>query len=134
MRQFLKSWTKKCIFEIKIKIASTNIMPNICYGTLFRVEFREQPFWSFGKKLPPEYLVLIRKCGSKYCWKGQFKGFTVVKIQFIWSLFDHYLIIINFAGSGISASSNYKNFTCILFSIIWISKRSYLKHGLYDNT
>ena len=83
MRQFFKSLTKNCIFEIKLKIASAKIVSNICYVTLFRVELREEPFWSFGKKLPPEYLVIIRKCGSKYCWKGQFKDFTVVKIQFI---------------------------------------------------
>ena len=83
MRQFFKSLTKNYIFEIKLKIASTKIVSNICYVTLFRAELREQPFWSFGIKLPPEYLVIIRKCESKYCSKGQFNGFTVVKIQFI---------------------------------------------------
>ena len=34
-------------------------MSNICYVTVFREESREQPFWSFGKKLPPEYLVMM---------------------------------------------------------------------------
>ena len=54
------------IFQIKIKIASTKIVPNIYYITLFRVEFREQPFWSFGKKLPPEYLVIIIESVGQY--------------------------------------------------------------------
>ena len=46
LEYFFKSWT-------------TKIVSNICYVKIFRVKFREQPFWSFGKKLPPEYLVMM---------------------------------------------------------------------------
>ena len=103
LRQVFKSWTKNCIFKIQIKVASTKMVSNICYVMLLRVD---RSFRSFGKKLSPKYLVIIRMFGPKCCWKCQFKGF-IVKIRFIWSLLDHYLIMINFLGFGNFASYNF---------------------------
>ena len=109
-------WMTKdaCILEI----CACEMCEKFAYKLLKTIE---SSFFSFRKKLPPGHLIIIRDCGSKYCWKG----FTLCKenIQFTRSL-----------EFRISVSRGCINFTRILFSIIWNSRCWYLKDGLYDHT
>ena len=98
--KFSKAVQKTAFLKFKLKLRQQKWCQTFA---MLRVD---RSFRSFGKKLSPKYLVIIRMFGPKCCWKCQFKGF-IVKIQLIWSLLDHYLIMINFLGFENFASYNF---------------------------